>query len=457
VLACLIVVLAGAVLVGVRARRPPIPQLDQLGAMAPDVADAARQALDDLNQDPRDTARWGRFAMLCEANGLAGTARDGYAAAASLDDSNGKWWYRRASVEMRLGQSSDAMRDIRRAIERAPEYVPAHWRLGQWLLDENDLAGAERAFAHAGALDPDAMAPAVGLARVDLQRHQESRAVDRLEQALARHPGDRYALQLLGTAYRRAGRSEEAELALAAGAGGEPAWADPWTDEMLQFRRGFAVRLKDATEYFVAGQTGPAISLLEQLRAEKPGDIALLSHLAEAYVSAGRAGEGITILEQVVATDPQRFEAWVNLAAGYLQQHALARARAAIERAIAISPGLGRAWETKALIEWRSGDERRALESLRTAVRFDPRDVRAFVYAGMLETNLSRPANAIEMFARATRIDPTRADAWIGIANAAMTVGDLDRAAAALGHASHLDPEGPAVKQATLRLQALRH
>src|SRR5436309_448596 len=419
--------------------------------MAPDVADAARQALDDLNQDPRDTARWGRVAMLCEANGLAGTARDGYAAAASLDDSNGKWWYRRASVEMRLGQSSDAMRDIRRAIERAPEYVPANWRLGQWLLDENDLAGAERAFAHAGALDPDAMAPAVGLARVDLQRHQESRAVDRLEQALARHPGDRYALQLLGTAYRRAGRSEEAEFALAAGAGGESVWADPWTDEMLQFRRGFAVRLKDATEYFLAGQTALAIALLEQLRREKPDDVALLSHLGEVYVVAERVDEGVTILEHVVARDPERFEAWVNLASGYLKQGKLDRARQSIDRALAINPGLGRAYETKALIEWRAGDERGALEMFRMAVRYDPRDVRALVYAGMVETNLARPASAIETFARATRLDPTRVDAWVGVANAAMTLGALERAAAALQHAAQLNPDGPAVKQAALR------
>ena len=425
--------------------------------MAPDVADTVHQALEELQHDPRDGARWGRFAMLCEANGLAGAARDGYAAAVLFDGSNGKWWYRRASVEMRLGQPSDAIRDLRRAIELAPQYAPAHWRLGQWLLDDNDLPGAERAFTRAGELDPDGMAAAAGLARLDLQRHRDARAIEHLERALARHPGDRYALQMLGTAYRRAGRLDEAEFALAAGAGGEPMWPDPWTDEMLEFRRGFAVRLKDATQYFLAGQTGPAISLLERLRAEKPGDIALRSHLGEAYVSAGRAGEGVAILEQVVAADPQRFEAWVNLASGYLQQNDLVRARASIDRAIAISPGLGRAWETKGLIEWRGGDERAALESLRAAVRFDPRDVRALVYAGMVETNLSRPASAIDLFARATRLDPTRADAWIGLANAAMTLGDLDRATAALDHAAHLDPQGAAVKQASSRLQALRH
>jgi tetratricopeptide (TPR) repeat protein len=452
----LVVAAAGAVLVGVRARATALPKLADLGAVAPEVADAARQALHDLSQDPRDAARWGRFGMTCEANGVVGVARDAYNTAASLDSANPKWWYRLAVVEARLGRPDDAVRDIGRAIERSAAYAPAHWRLGQWLLDRNDTEGAERAFVRAGDLDPDAVAPAAGLARVYLQRQQESQAIEVLERTLAKNPGDRYALQLLGTAYRRVGRLEEADFALAVGERGEPAWTDPWTDEMLQFRRGFAVRLKDATAYFLAGQTTPAIALLEQLHQEKPDDVALRGHLGEVYVVAERVDEGVRILEEVVAKDPERFEAWVNLASGYMKQNELDRARKSIDRAIAINPGLGRAYETKGLIAWRAGYERDALDMFRTAVRYDPRDVRALVYAGMVEMNLARPAAAIETFARATRLDPTRVDAWVGVANAAMSLGALERAAAALEHAAQLNPDGPAVTQATLRLHSLQ-
>jgi tetratricopeptide (TPR) repeat protein len=456
VAAVLLVAAAGAVLVGVRARATPLPRLADLGAIAPDVADAVGQALDTLSQNPRDSARWAQFAMICEANGIVGAAHDAYAVATSLDGANAKWWYRRAYVEARLGRSDDAIRDVGRASELNPTYAPAYWRLGQWLLDRNDTSGAERAFGRAAELDSNGVAPAAGLARVYLQRREEPRAIEVLERTLAKNPGDRYALQLLGTAYRRVGRADEAELALAIGEAGEPAWADPWTDEMLQFRRGFAVRLKDATAYFLAGQTAPAIALLEQLQGEKPDDVALLSHLGEVYVVADRVDEGVRILERVVAREPDRFEAWVNLASGYLQLGDLARARQSIDRALSVNPALGRAYETKGLIEWRAGDQRAALEMFRTAVRYDPRDVRALVYAGMVETNLVRPGSAIETFARATRLDPTRVDAWVGVANAAMTLGALDRAAAALEHAARLNPDGPAVKQAMLRLQSLQ-
>lgn len=422
--------------------------------IAPEVADAARQALDSLAQDPRDAQRWGRFGMICEANGIVGAARDAYAAATSIQGSDAKWWYRLAFVQARSGRADDAVGNVRRAIELNPTYAPAHRRLGLWLLDRDDTDGAERAFIRAGEIDPGDVSSAVGLARVYLQRLRSQQAVDVLERALATNPGDRYAMQLLGTAYRRLGRVDDAEYALEVGTTGEPAWPDPWTDEMLQYRRGFAVRLKDATQYFLDGQMAQAIALLQQLRQEKPGDIALLSHLGEVYVAAGRAGEGVAILEQVVARDPQRFEAYVNLASGYLNQHDLARAGAAVDRAIAINPALGRAYETKGLILWQSGDERAALGAFRAAVRSDPRDVRAYVWAGMVEMNLARPGDALESFARATRLDPTRVEAWVGIANATMTLGAWDRAAAALQRAAQLNPDAPAVKQAADRLRS---
>ena len=439
-----------------RASAPALPRVESLGAIAPEVAAAAREALDRLAADPRDAQRWGRFGMICEANGLVGPARHAYQNATSIDAPDAKWWYRLAFVQALSGRTDEAIEEVRQAIERNRSYAPAHLRLGLWLLDRGDTDGAERAFARAGEVDPSGVSSAIGLARVYLQRLQNQKAAEVLERALAKTPGDRYAMQVLGAAYRRLGRTEEADYASAVGMLGEPAWPDPWTDEMLQYRRGFAVRLKDATQYFVAGQMPQAIALLQQLLQEKPDDIALLDHLGEVYVAAGRTGEGVAMLVDVVARDPQRFEAYVSLASGYLNQNDLARARAAVDRAIAIDPMLGRAHATKGLILWRAGDERAAVAAFRTALGCDPRDVRVLIWKGMLEMNLARPADAVESFDRATRFDPTRLEAWIGIADASMTLGRWDQAAAAVQHARQLDPDAPAVKQAADRLRTAR-
>ena len=54
---------------------PNLPTIESLGEVAPEVASAAREALDTLAADPRDAARWGRFGMICEANGVIEQAR----------------------------------------------------------------------------------------------------------------------------------------------------------------------------------------------------------------------------------------------------------------------------------------------------------------------------------------------------------------------------------------------
>jgi tetratricopeptide (TPR) repeat protein len=454
----IVVVAALSVLLTRRAAppSPALPTVESLGAVAPEVANAAREALDSLAQNPRDAGRWGRFGMICEANGIGGAAREAYASATALEKSEAKWWYRLAMVEARSGRVDEAIADMQRATVLNATYAPAQWRLGLWLLDRDDTDAAERAFVRAREIDPRDVSAALGLARVYLQRRQDQPAADLLERTLANNPGDRYAMQLLGTAYRRLGRIDEAEFALAVGESGEPAWPDPWTDEMMQFRRGFAARLKDATQYFVAGRMSEAIALLQQLHQEKPDDIALLNHLGEVYVAAGKVGDGLAMLEQVVARDPQRFEAHVNLASGYLKQNDFARARAAIDRAIAINPTLGRAYETKGLILWRQRDETAAAGAFQTALRWDPRNVRALVWAGMVEMNRNHPREALESFGRATRLDPTRVEAWVGVANATMALGEWDRAAAALQHAAQLSPDSPDVKQAADHLRSRR-
>ena len=93
---------------------------------------------------------------------------------------------------------------------------------------------------------------------------------------------------------------------------------------MLEFRRGYAALLKDATAYIVAGQFPAAIAILEQLRRDRPDDLVLMAHLGQVYVAAGRDAEGVALLERVVGRQPDRFEAHVDLATGYMHQGELA-------------------------------------------------------------------------------------------------------------------------------------
>jgi tetratricopeptide (TPR) repeat protein len=437
-----------------RLRAPEPPALADLGPLAPEIADIVRQARDGVADDPRDAVRWGRFGMVCDANGLAEPAREAYANAAAMQPSEAKWLFHLAIVESRLGHAEEALRDMRRAIEVNGAYAPAHWRLGLWLLDDNQTESAERAFSRATEIDPADRAGWIGLARVYLQRDENERAAGLLEQLVSAAPTDGYALQLLGMAYRKLGRGDEAASASQVGAKGEPRWSDSWTDEMLSFRRGYAARLRDATAYIVAGRFREAIDILEHLRQEKPDDIVLNAHLGQVYVAAGRDADGVALLESVVAKAPERFEAHVDLATGYLHLGNLTRARAEAERAVLLNESYSPAYETLGLIRWRGDDGRGAIAAFDRSVQLDPRNVRALVWKGMVETNDGRTADALATFERAARVDPTSVDAWVGVANAQLNRHDVAAAEAALRNAQRLQPDRPSVKATVERLRS---
>src|SRR5205807_3178535 len=111
-----------------RVSAPAPPLLADLGPIAPEIADIVQQAREGVAEDPRDGARWGRFGMVCEANGLTGAARNAYANAAALQPSEAKWPFHLAAVESRLGRTDDAVRDMRRVIDLNPQYAAAYWR-----------------------------------------------------------------------------------------------------------------------------------------------------------------------------------------------------------------------------------------------------------------------------------------------------------------------------------------
>ena len=283
--------------------QPPISDI-RLDGVAPEVATAVRTAQTAVVEEARSAGKWLTLGMVCEANGLFADAERAYERATTFDDRNARAWYRLAVVRARSGRSRDAFVALDRAIAVDGSYAPAYWRRGLWLLDSAKEDDARAAFEKATTLDPANPGGWVGLARVALHKREDAKAVEVLELYLAQQPGDRYALRLLGTAYQRLGRSDEAGYALAVGSAGEPVWPDPWSDQLSEFRVGFAQALKSATAQLLHGQFDAAIPALERLQSERPDDVSLMHQLGLTYVAAGRSSDGVALLEQALKRDP---------------------------------------------------------------------------------------------------------------------------------------------------------
>jgi tetratricopeptide (TPR) repeat protein len=424
--------------------------------VGPEVAAAVEERLKRVNANGSAAADWLALGMVCEANGLTGDARRAYEQAVARDPLQPRAWYRLAIAHGRNGELDKALEASDRAIALDSSYAPAHWRRGLWLLENGSDVDARAAFEKATTLDAANPGGWIGLARVALREQRPAQAVETLERFLSQHPGDRYAILLLGTAYQRLGKTDDAQYALAVGATGEPNWPDPWSDELAQYRVGFAQNLKAATAQLLNGQFAAAIPALEQLSRERPDDLSLMHQLGLSYVAAGRAVDGIKLLEQALTRDPANVESHLRLASAYLNRQDFERALSHAERAIALDPELGRAYETRGMALWRSGRANEALGVFEQALRFDPSNVSALVWMGSILLDSGQPDRALAHFERAIRRNPMLADAFVGIALVMVQRRRFDDAEGALSRAEMIDPQNPRLSPARSRLEAAR-
>ncbi len=435
--------------------RGPVPSdPGSLGDLDPAIRALVSDLTADVNANRTDAASWGKLAMGLEANGLLVEAARALDVAVGLDEREPKWAYRRALLRARRGDVDLALTDMARVIAVAPSYVPARWRQGLWLLDRNDTAAAEAAFRVVERLAPRDPAGPIGLALVHLSKRQDAEAASALESLLATTPGERYALHLLGTAYRRIGREDEARFALTVGSAGQPVWTDPWSDEVAQYRRGFAAMLKEATQLGLERRFDQAITLLRQLCDLRPDDQPLRVYLGGMYASAGRLDEAVAILDPILATNPDEFDATMHLASGYLFAGALDKAAVYATRALALRPSNADATKLRGVVHWQQGRSREAEVFFETSAAADPRDPMPHLWMGMIRGQQAKYADARRSFEMALSKNPLLGDAQIGVADTYAAVGAFAEAQTALKRAEQIEPSNPRLAAARERIGA---
>lgn len=433
-------------------RGPSPPDPRTFGELDPAVASLLDELTTGVNADRSDAARWGRLAMALEANGLLVEAADTYAVATRLADDEPKWRYRQALLKARQGEIDSALADMEIVAQRHAAYPPAHWRRGLWWLDRGDITKAESAFRAATQIAPADPAGHIGVALVQLSKREDAEAAATLEQLLARSPGERYALHLLGTAYRRLGRDDDARFALTVGSSGQPSWNDPWADEVAEYRRGFAVMLKEATQLGLERKFDRAIALLNQLVALRPDDRALKIYLGGMHAAAGQVEQAAAILDPILAADPTQFDSLMHLASGYLFAGDLDRASGYAARALALRPSSADAAKLQGMVQWQQGRTREAETLFAAAAAADPRDPMPHLWMGMILGQQMRYVEARQRFEVALSKNPLLGDALIGVADTFAATGAFSQARVALDRAGQAEPNNPRLAAARDRI-----
>jgi tetratricopeptide (TPR) repeat protein len=200
------------------------------------------------------------------------------------------------------------------------------------------------------------------------------------------------------------------------------------------------------------GQLAQAEILLEQARAESPGNLEVLTALAKVKDRVGELPAAISIFREIVDAAPRSTEAHLNLAMALADNSDLNGALDEASKAVAISPKSASAHLNRAriladlhrlndsraefevaaklmptnpdcffywaLVEKENGNNAKELELLRIVVRLQPRNAKALTLLGECLSTASMPTESIAIWRRVLAIDPDSSEATYSLSQA---------------------------------------
>jgi tetratricopeptide (TPR) repeat protein len=386
------------------------------GDFDPEVAALFSRLLEEARAAPEDGAARGRLGLAYAAANLPEPAARSFDQACAMDPAEPRWWYHAAVVRADLGDLARAAALMDSALAREGGFAPAWWRRGEWLLALGDLPAAEACFARATELKGDHPGGWVGLARVRLQQGRAADAAAILERVLAGDPLKAfvpYLQQLLGTAYARLGRLDEARVLLSRGRSGRPPWGDKWERDLDEYRVSRNERIEASVKALKSGRFDQALEILEPLRESHPGDVRVLEQVGVARFNLGNLDEAEEAFEAWIALDPAEPAALQALSAVREARGDLPRALELAREALELNPRQARGHRRLAEVLVRAGRPAEALDAYREAARLDPRDPELLLAAGGLAWQAGRRDEAEERFARVRELYPETFDGRI--------------------------------------------
>jgi len=402
--------------------------------MAPEAAVALRSATADATSQPAKATARLALGRLYHAHGYEAFAESCYAAGIALGADSAEPHYLRSLCLAELGHYQQAITEADAALSRA-QYAPAAWKCGFWMLDRGDLTGARKRFEQALELDGTAAAAMVGLARLFLQQEQATSAAAMLEDIIARGGRHPYVSYLLGRAYQRLGRDDEAAPLLRYSGSGPPRYEDPWMDNVLAMRLGYEASMSRAMAKLDGGDVAGALRDFQSLNRSYPRDPDLLNNLGNVQLQLGAIDEATATLQSAIRIDAGHAPSHLTLADVFLQRGDLDRAEAHADRAIELRPTMAQAHAQRGRVSVARRDLEEAVMHLQRAIDIGIDDPAIRELLAVVLMDLGKPAEALHHFQVVLGADPTRWKAFGGSAIALARLGRRAEAEAILADA----------------------
>ena len=179
----------------------------------------SKETVNDLFKKHPDSFRVHELAgEALEAQSSDGQALIEYRKAVELNPKAPHLHYRIATVLLRAKKDrsdAEALEQFKQEIAVNPGDAPSEYQIAEILRRQNQLEAASAHFMRALELNPMFVEARLGLAKVNLSRHQVDEAIQQLKTAIQLAPEDPAPHYSLMLAYRETGKTEDAQREMA--------------------------------------------------------------------------------------------------------------------------------------------------------------------------------------------------------------------------------------------------
>jgi tetratricopeptide (TPR) repeat protein len=290
-------------------------------------------------------------------------------------------WAQEGLAHYRQGRYLQAAEALEKARDLLPRDAEISYALGTSWLHANRYEAARREFLRFLEVEPEAVRPRLGLARIAVRLGDYDEAERRYREALARQPDDGIALYNL-------------------------AW--------LLYRSADYVEAKD---------------LLERMLARSRDHAEARYTLGMTHLRLGDDAAAERELRRAVAIDPEHRKAHFNLMNLYLRTgraEEAAREEAAFSR-LADRLAADRALEGTARDRFLAGDYPAALSEYDRLLRVNPRSGRYQLGRGLCLLKLGRREEGMRALESAAALDPQLPDVYYHLAAAYQEAGEVEK------------------------------
>lgn len=413
-----------------------------VSALAPEAATAIR-----LQQQKTTTHQndWHTLGVLYHAHGMEHEAIDAYKFALEVAESpSARTKYLLAQALARIGNYEEALQ-IANTIS---DYMPAIWRRGYWQMDLGEFEQAGWLFTRAIETAPDCVPAIIGLARVHLVMGSPNESIRLLNDVARRGGSHPYLTFLLGTAHRRAGNHELATKLLANPTIGPPIWPDPWLSEMQAQTKGYSADLSRAAAFIDAKKPTSAKTVLESLAKRYPKDARVANNLATVYLQLQQLAVAENTLKKSMRWNPQYAPSQLTMAFVMQAKGANDLSLAYSRKAIQLQPAMSAAHVHAGRMCFQSKNMSAAVDYFATAIKLGNSDPAVREMYAMVLLNTGNLAVALQNFDLVLQTKPASARSISGKAIALALMRQPDEGLQILAEAMLKFPNDPTLTNA---------